>query len=83
VKRVKVLYFAGVRDLTGRSDEELELPESVGNVSAFVSHLERERPVLRGRLESVRVAVNETFADATDPVRDNDVIALIPPVAGG
>ena len=83
MKRVKVLYFAGVRELLGRSDEELELPETVTSVQTFVSYLEEQRPVLRGRLGSVRVAINEAFAEAAAPVRDNDVIALIPPVAGG
>jgi sulfur-carrier protein len=83
VKCVKVLYFAAVRDLMGRSDEQLELPETVASVASFVSYLEQQRPRLRGCLGSVRVAVNEAFAEAADPVHDGDVIALIPPVAGG
>jgi len=83
VKRVKLLYFAGVRDLIGRSEEELELPETIAKVAALVSYLEEQRPDLRGRLGAVRIAVNEAFADADDPVRHGDVIALIPPVAGG
>lgn len=81
--RVQVLYFAAVRDLAAVAEEPLELPAHVNHVAEFVTFLEGHRPELRGRLESVRVAVNEEFADPSSPVRDGDVIALIPPVAGG
>ena len=43
----------------------------------------KKRPELRGRLESVRIAVNEEFVQFADKVRAKDVVALIPPVAGG
>jgi molybdopterin converting factor small subunit len=31
----------------------------------------------------VRIARNEAFAGDDEPVQDGDVVALIPPVAGG
>jgi sulfur-carrier protein len=80
---VRLLYFAAVRELLHRTEEELDLPEAVRRVSDLVEHLERVHPELRGLLGAVRVAVNEEFADPGDPVRAGDVIALIPPVAGG
>jgi molybdopterin converting factor small subunit len=45
--------------------------------------LQNVHPELRGRLVGVRVAVNEEFADPADAIGPNDVVALIPPVAGG
>jgi molybdopterin converting factor subunit 1 len=83
VNTLRVLYFAAVRDLVGKNEEELDLPESVTRISELALHLERVHPELRGRLASVRIAVNETFASEADPVRPGDVVALIPPVAGG
>jgi molybdopterin converting factor subunit 1 len=80
---VRVLYFAGLRDLVARAEESLELPGSVTTVSQLVRHLERVHPELTGRLQGVRLAVNESFAGPEDAVSAGDVVALIPPVAGG
>ena len=81
--RIRILYFAGLKELLGHSEETLELPEELENVADLASHLERIRPELQGRLGPVRFAVNEEFADATRSVTDGDVVALIPPVSGG
>jgi molybdopterin converting factor subunit 1 len=83
VSRIRVLYFAAVRDLVGLNEEELDLPASVHRVSDLVAELELVHPELRGRLGGVRVAVNEEFAQDSDPIGPGDVVALIPPVAGG
>ncbi len=80
---VTVLYFAATRDLVGRGEDRLTLPTNVETVSEFREHLERTVPALAGRLASVRVARNEEFASDADPVTDGDVLALVPPVAGG
>ena len=80
---VTVLYFAALRELTGRVEEALELPAEVTTVREFVRHLEHTRPVLAGKMASVRVALDETFANDSDALGGARVIALIPPVAGG
>jgi molybdopterin converting factor subunit 1 len=80
---VRMLYFAAVRELVGIVEENLELPASVRSVADLPGYLERAHPVLEGRLRGVRIAVNETFATADEQLKDGDVIALIPPVAGG
>lgn len=81
--KVRVLYFAGVRDLLGLAEEELELPNETSDLQGFLRVLVQARPALEGRLAGVRFAVNETFAKSADPVGAGDVIAVIPPVAGG
>ncbi|MBS2012463.1 MAG: molybdopterin converting factor subunit 1 [Deltaproteobacteria bacterium] len=80
---IRLLYFAAVRDLVGKSEEELALPAGVATVGALAAHLTGVHPSLAGRLSAVRFARNEEFARDEDPVADGDVIALIPPVAGG
>jgi sulfur-carrier protein len=80
---IRVFYFAGLRDLVSRAEESLELPASVANVGQLSSYLEQVHPELAGRLQGVRLAVNESFANLDDSVSDGDVVALIPPVAGG
>jgi molybdopterin converting factor subunit 1 len=79
---VKLLYFAAVRELLGKSEEDLELPDDVERLSQLISFLERERG-LAGKLGGVRFAINESFAEPGDAIQANDVVAVIPPVAGG
>jgi molybdopterin synthase sulfur carrier subunit len=80
---VRVLYFAGLRDALGLGEETLNLPPSVRTVGELCDHLAaRHRPYAERR-GHVRVARNEAFARDDDLLGDGDVIALIPPVAGG
>jgi molybdopterin converting factor subunit 1 len=80
---VTVLYFAALRDLVESSEEALELEASELSVAALLSRLQQKHAGLKGRLEAVRVAVNEEFVEATASVGHGDVVALIPPVSGG
>lgn len=80
---ITVLYFAVVRELVGRDEDRLVLPEGVRTLEALSAHLASVHPALAGRLAGVRFARNEEFANLRDPVEEGDVVALIPPVAGG
>jgi molybdopterin converting factor subunit 1 len=80
---VRVLYFAAIRELRGRDEESLALPESVRTIAELGPHLERAVPALEGHLAHVRLARNESFADPDELLQDGDRVALIPPVSGG
>lgn len=80
---LRVFYFAGLRDALGLAEETLDLPEGVRTVRALADHLAARHPAYGERRAHVRIARNEAFAADDDPVADGDVIALIPPVAGG
>jgi len=79
---VLVLYFAALRDLAGTSEERVALAAPL-SVAAFLATLEDRRGALRGRLVSVRVAVNEEFSEPSTLLWGGEVVALIPPVSGG
>ncbi|MGZ3425242.1 MAG: molybdopterin converting factor subunit 1 [Polyangia bacterium] len=80
--RLRVLYFAVVRERLARDAEELEL--AVGTTAAGAwAELERRHPELGGMRSVVKLAINEEFAAGDRVLADGDVIALIPPVAGG
>ena len=83
MKKVTVLYFAGVKDLAGVPSEELSLPDEVRTIADFVTHLGERRAALKSSLAAVRIARNEAFATEAEPVEAGDVLALIPPVQGG
>jgi molybdopterin converting factor subunit 1 len=80
---VQILYFAALAELAQTSEEHLELPSEVRNVGDFVRFVQRARPALAGKMASVRVALDENFAKDSDDLQGVQVIALIPPVAGG
>jgi molybdopterin converting factor subunit 1 len=80
---VRVLYFAGLRDAIGVAEESLEVPADVRTVAALTEHLASRHRAFAERRGHVRIARNEAFADDHELLLDGDVIALIPPVAGG
>ncbi len=80
---VRVLYFAGLREAVGLSEEELDLPPGVGTVGELCALLASRHSVYAEHRAHVRVARNEAFADERERLVDGDVLALIPPVAGG
>jgi molybdopterin converting factor subunit 1 len=79
--QLRVLYFAVLRDLVEREEESVDAPPC--NVREFIAWIAEHRPALRGRMGSVRIARNEVFAYDDEALCDGDVVALIPPVAGG
>jgi molybdopterin converting factor subunit 1 len=80
---VSVLYFAALRDLAGTGEERVSLPSLPLSVAALLQALEARHGALAGRLQSVRVAVDEEFAELSRELRGGEVVALIPPVSGG
>ncbi len=80
---VRVLYFAALRDALGRSEELVAVPPGILTVGDLAGHLASLHPAYAERRSHVRVARNEAFAADEEVLRDGDVIALIPPVAGG
>ena len=77
---LSILYFAGLKDLLGVSQEALTVPVS-STVADVVRVLTERHPRLR--LDGVRIAVNLEFAGNDLVLKANDEVALIPPVCGG
>jgi molybdopterin converting factor subunit 1 len=81
--RVTLLWFAALRDTVGHAETALQLVDGNVTRAEFDRQLEHAYPALCGRLGQVRVAVNEAFVDDELRLVSGDVVALIPPVAGG
>jgi molybdopterin synthase sulfur carrier subunit len=83
---VNLLYFAWVRQKTGRSEEAFDLPEGIKTVRALAEHL-RARGGGYGDafadLARLRAAVNLTHVPFDAPIAHNDEVAFFPPVTGG
>jgi sulfur-carrier protein len=84
--KVKVLFFAGLREQLGTSAEELELPSGVATVAALRSHLLERGDSWKsalGESKLVRTAVNQDMVPATARIKAGDEVAFFPPVTGG
>ncbi len=84
--KVKVLYFASVRENLGRDAEELDLPAGVATVAGLRSHLRSRggawaEAMAEGKL--LRAAVNQDMAQPAAAINAGDEIAFFPPVTGG
>ena len=79
--KFKVLLFGITRDLAGKSQLEIELEEG-SNVSALLEKLGDDFTQL-SEIKSLMIAVNNEYAKPDHILKENDEIALIPPVSGG
>jgi len=76
---ITLLYFAGLKDAVGKTQEEIEFAgRTVTELLAWVS---QQYPHMS--IDAVRVAINEEYALAEDVLQNGDIAALIPPVSGG
>jgi len=84
--KVRVLYFASVREKLGRDAEELELPADVSTIAGLRTHLRARggawaEALADGRL--LRTAVNQDMAPPAAAIKPGDEVAFFPPVTGG
>jgi molybdopterin synthase catalytic subunit len=80
--RVKVLFFGMLKDIVGRSQEDLELSEGAPIQSVFDHYADRF-PRLRDMSRSIVLARNQQFSERSTPIGDGDEVAFLPPVSGG
>jgi len=83
---MQILYFAWVREKTGRGGEEITLPAEVRDVGGLMLHLAALSPGHAAAFANptvIRAAVNQDFATAGDLVTNDDEVAFFPPVTGG
>ena len=83
---MKILYFARIRQIAGKSSEELDVPASVTTVALLIDHLSArdesvaaalsERRTLRAAVDQNHVALDASIAGARE-------VAFFPPVTGG
>jgi molybdopterin-guanine dinucleotide biosynthesis protein A len=80
MKRIKVQYYALLREQAGRSDETLETEARTPR--ELYEELQRRHPFSLAP-EMLRVAINAEFGEWTQSLADGDAVVFIPPVAGG
>ena len=82
--RVKCLFFAASKDVTGVQEKELTYAEGT-KTDALIANLIEQFPGLGPIFQSAVLAVNQEYIDPESPIelKDGDEIAVIPPISGG
>ncbi|MGH9600898.1 MAG: molybdenum cofactor biosynthesis protein MoaE [Terriglobales bacterium] len=80
--QVRVLFFGQLKDLTGRASDSLTLPEG-STLADLLAHYECGFPRLKALLPAIALSINQEYAPPGSALRDQDEVALLPPVSGG
>jgi molybdopterin synthase sulfur carrier subunit len=84
--KLRVLYFAALRERVGRSEETVDVPDGVGRVGELRHWLAaRGDPWATAFAETrqVRAAVDQSMANDSAELHDDAEVAFFPPVTGG
>jgi len=84
--KVRVRFFASLKEQLGTDAEEIELPAGVATVAALRGYLMKRGGDWQSALAEkklVRAAVNQEMAAPGAPVGAGDEVAFFPPVTGG
>jgi molybdopterin converting factor subunit 1 len=82
MQKVKIFFFANLRDYVGSKSVEIEIPIGI-TVSGLIDLLVLTFPNLKNVRDSMMVAVNREYAANEQVIPQGGEIAFFPPVSGG
>lgn len=77
-----MLFFGVLKEMMGKSVDLIDLVDGA-SVRDVLAVYESRNPSLKESLPSLALAVNQQYAGPDTRLRENDEIALLPPVSGG
>ena len=83
---MKILYFARLRQIIGRGQDEISVPADIKTVGALVDYLKgRDEGIAAAfaDLRTLKVAVNQSHASLDASLAGATEVAFFPPVTGG
>lgn len=82
MNRIKLLFFATIRDRAGTKSMEMDIPTGM-TILQLKEKLGTDHPNLKESMISVLITINREYAFDEAVVPLNAEIALFPPVSGG
>jgi molybdopterin converting factor small subunit len=80
--KVRIQFFSRLRDLTGKAEIDLEVPEGT-TAADLLEKIYSNTPALRDWDKSILVAAGLEFVGRDYVVNPGDEISIMPPVQGG
>jgi MoaE-MoaD fusion protein len=82
MNRIKLLFFATIRDRAGTKTMEMDIPDDM-TVDGLKDKLASDYPKLKESMSSVLITINREYAFDEAIVPPNAEIGMFPPVSGG
>ena len=82
MNRIKLLFFATIRDRAGAKSMELDIPEDL-TVQGLKDKIAEEYPNLKDSMKSVLITIDREYAFDEAIIPPNAEMAMFPPVSGG
>jgi MoaD family protein len=80
--KIRVQFYAQLRDLAGASELSIDLPDQA-TVSDLLASIYARIPALRSQDKSILVGAGVEFVDRKYQLKSGDEISIMPPVQGG
>lgn len=80
--RITVKFFAGIAEATGKREHIINTERNL-KIMDILEILAKEFPLANDLINKSMVSINHDYATEEQAVKENDEIALIPPVSGG
>ena len=82
MNRIKLLFFATLRDRAGTKSVEMDVPSDL-TVRGLKVKISSEYPNLKESMSSVLITINREYAFEDAVIPQNAELAMFPPVSGG
>ena len=82
MNRVKLLFFATLRDRAGTKVMDLDIPSDL-TVQGLKDKISHDYPNLKESMKSVLITINREYAFNEAVIPPDAELAMFPPVSGG
>ena len=82
---MKIKYFAWIKDITNKNHEKIS-DSKITDIKSLKKYLSIKYPKLKKHLsnkEMIQIAINSEYIRKNQLIKNDDVIAIFPPVSGG
>jgi molybdopterin converting factor subunit 1 len=82
MNRIKLLFFATIRERAGSKSMELDVPVDL-TVQGLKDKISKEYPNLKDSMKSVLITINREYAFDEAVIPKDAEMGMFPPVSGG
>lgn len=84
--KIKILYFAAIKETIGKNEETISLPTEIKTISQFIDWLFLRHKNFATNFKNkkqIRVAIDCQHVEHKTKIKEAKEIAIFPPMSGG